>query len=135
MKRFLANASGLLATCVLLYAGFRACALSAPVPEAPALPSPPSVLDYKLKSHMPTVTTSNAIAPAALQLAEMNKREAAARVAASDTPRIPLYVLPEVLVVQTPAGAVVFAPEFHVAELAKRFPAARMTNVVVWSRP
>lgn len=117
----------------------RSCSQSAPV--APALPSPPAALDYKPESLMPSRVASNAPLNAVEAARVASKAIAAlkgttnSQPPAAEPPRTPLYVIPEALVVQTPAGAVVFAPDAHVAELAKKFPATRLTNVVIWSRP
>lgn len=51
------------------------------------------------------------------------------------TERIPVYVIPEAIVVATPIGQIVFAAQAHVEELARKFPSTRVTNVVIWSRP
>jgi len=48
---------------------------------------------------------------------------------------IPVYVLPEAIVVQTPSGPFVFVESFHVQELARKFPSRRLTNIVIWVQP
>lgn len=68
--------------------------------------------------------------PVKLQSADTN---AAPKVVA-EAPKIPVYVIPELIAVQTPNGIILFAERFHVEELAKKWPAQRVTNLVFYAK-
>lgn len=49
-------------------------------------------------------------------------------------PRIPVYVLPEVIEVRIPGGMrFIFVEQHHMQELAKKFPAIRYTNIIIYA--
>lgn len=64
--------------------------------------------------------------PIVLQSVEAKKTNA--------PPRIPVYVLPEVIEVRIPGGMrFIFVEQYHMQELAKKFPAIRYTNIIIYN--
>lgn len=47
--------------------------------------------------------------------------------------RVPVYILPEAIVVQTPYGPVLFAERLDVERLSRLFPARLVTNIVFYN--
>jgi hypothetical protein len=56
-----------------------------------------------------------------------------AKAIATKPPRLPVYVLPEVFIVYLPNQTLVFVEQHHIAELAKKFPSSRSTNIIIYS--
>lgn len=49
-------------------------------------------------------------------------------------PKVPVYILPRVIIVQTPQGTVIWTEEHHIRELARLFPSGVQTNLVIYNR-
>lgn len=93
------------------------------------LPSPSAALDAVAPSIMPTRPTN-----APLELESVKAAKTNVPLPVPQAARIPVYVIPEAVLVQTPQGHMLFIDEFHLKELTKKFPSARITNIVIWNR-
>lgn len=98
-----------------------------PQPASPAVPSKPSA-----PAGLPLTSAAAPAAPSPIKL--LSSKPPLGTNGSAATTRLPVYVLPEVVVVQLPGGSMLtFVPEVHVHELAKKFRAVRYTNVVIYA--
>lgn len=91
-----------------------------------------ALLLYAVTHAADTNTTKTAAtnAPAA----STNKEPIRLQSVKDEAPRIPVYVIPEIVVVMTPIGPVTFAAQHNIEDLAKLFPAHRVTNIIIYNR-
>ncbi|MDD2766007.1 MAG: hypothetical protein PHE83_18750 [Opitutaceae bacterium] len=78
---------------------------------------------WKTAAPRPTNDSATAAQPVKLESVAAAQAKAA---------RLPVYVLPEVIVVNLPGRQFMFVENHHIQELLKKWPGFRMTNVVIY---